>query len=264
LTNVGSKILDENPDSPGSLGISISEAIEDAASNADTNYALGSVLNHVLLHQTVIGLEARKQFELFGEYPDVIIGCCGGGSNLAGVSFPFLYDKISGSRNPRVVAVEPISCPTLTRGEFRYDFGDTAGLTPLLMMYTLGHDFVPPGIHAGGLRYHADSPIVCQLYNDGLIEAVAYGQTKVFEAAVEFAKTEAVIPAPETAHAIRCAMDEAMLAREEGKEKVIFFNLSGHGYLELTAYADYLAGKLVDYEYPMEKIKEALEKLPKV
>jgi tryptophan synthase beta chain len=261
LTQAGKKILEADPESPGSLGIAISEAVEDAATHGDTNYALGSVLNHVLLHQTIVGLEAKKQFELVGEYPDVIIGCCGGGSNLSGVSSPFLQDKING-KELRVIATEPSSCPTLTKGEFRYDFGDTAGLTPLLMMYTLGHDFVPPGIHAGGLRYHADAPLICQLYHDGLIEAQAYGQTSVFEAAVQFAKSEGIIPAPETAHAIRGALDEAERAKEEGKEKTIFFNLSGHGYLDLQAYADYLEGKLVDYEYPEEKIMEALSKLP--
>lgn len=261
ITNAGKKILGEDPESPGSLGIAISEAVEDAATHDDTNYSLGSVLNHVLLHQTVIGLEAKKQFELLGDYPDVIIGCCGGGSNLSGASFPFLQDKIAG-KDLRVIAVEPTSCPTLTKGEFRYDFGDVAGFTPLLMMYTLGHDFVPPGIHAGGLRYHADAPLICQLYHDKLIEARSYGQTAVFEAAVKFAKTEGIIPAPETAHAIRAVIDEAVLCKDEGKEKVIFFNLSGHGYLDLTAYEDYLASKLQDYEYPEEKIKEALAKLP--
>lgn len=260
-TQSGKKILEGDPDSPGSLGIAISEAVEDAATHDDTNYSLGSVLNHVLLHQTVIGIEAKKQFEMAGDYPDIIVGCCGGGSNLAGASFPFIQDKISG-KELRVIAVEPQSCPTLTKGEFRYDFGDTVGLTPLLMMYTLGHDFVPPGIHAGGLRYHADAPLVCQLYHDGLMEAVSYGQTKVFEAAIQFAKTEGIIPAPETAHAIRGVIDEALNAREEGKEKTIFFNLSGHGYLDLQAYADYLDGKLTDYEYPEAKIKEALSKLP--
>jgi len=263
LTEAGRKILAEDPDSPGSLGIAISEAVEDAATHDDTNYSLGSVLNHVLLHQTVIGLEAKKQFEMVGDYPDIIIGCCGGGSNLAGLSFPFIHDKING-RDLRVIAVEPQSCPTLTKGEFRYDFGDTVGMTPLLMMYTLGHDFVPPGIHAGGLRYHADAPLVCQLYHDGLMEAVAYGQTKVFEAAIQFARTEGIIPAPETAHAIRGVIDEALKAKEEGKEKTIFFNLSGHGYLDLQAYADYLDGKLTDYEYPEEKIKEALSRLPQI
>jgi tryptophan synthase beta chain len=261
LTNSGRKLLEADPDSPGSLGIAISEAVEDAATHADTNYALGSVLNHVLLHQTVIGLEAKKQFELVGDYPDIVIGCCGGGSNLGGVSFPFLRDKING-RELRVIAVEPTSCPTLTKGEFRYDFGDTAGLTPLMMMYTLGHDFMPPGIHAGGLRYHADSPLVCQLYHDKLIEAVAYGQTGVFEAAIKFAKSEGIIPAPESSHAIKGAIDEALKAKEEGKEKTIFFNLSGHGYLDMTAYSDFLAGKITDYEYPEENIREALKKLP--
>ncbi|HEC97385.1 MAG TPA: TrpB-like pyridoxal phosphate-dependent enzyme [Nitrospirae bacterium] len=261
ITQAGKQILEADPDSPGSLGIAISEAVEDAASRSDTNYALGSVLNHVLLHQTVIGLEAKRQFELIGDYPDIIIGCCGGGSNLAGVSFPFLRDKING-KELRVMAVEPESCPTLTKGEFRYDFGDTAGLTPLSMMYTLGHDFMPPGIHAGGLRYHGDAPLLCQLYHDGLIEAKAYPQTTVFEAALQFSRTEGIIPAPETAHAIRAAIDEALLCREEGKEKTLLFNLSGHGYLDLQAYADYLAGKLTDYEYPEEKIKEALSKLP--
>jgi tryptophan synthase beta chain len=261
VTNSGRKALEADPDSPGSLGMAISEAVEDAATHSDTNYALGSVLNHVLLHQTVIGLEAKKQFELVGDYPDVIVGCCGGGSNLGGVSFPFLRDKING-KELRIIAVEPISCPTLTKGEFRYDFGDTAGLTPLMMMYTLGHNFMPPGIHAGGLRYHADSPLVCQLYHDKLIEAVALGQKGVFEAAIKFANTEGIIPAPESAHAIKGAIDEAMKAKEEGKQKTIFFNLSGHGYLDMTAYQDFLAGKLEDYAYPEEKIKEALKELP--
>jgi tryptophan synthase beta chain len=263
VTQSGKKALEADPDNPGSLGLAISEAVEDAATHDDTNYALGSVLNHVLLHQTVIGLEAQKQFEIAGDYPDVIIGCCGGGSNLAGVSFPFLRDKING-KDLRIVAVEPASCPTLTKGEFRYDYGDVAGLTPFLMMYTLGHDFIPPGIHAGGLRYHADAPLLCQLYHDGLIEAISYHQTTVFEAALQFARSEAIIPAPETAHAIRAAIDEAIRCREEGKEKTIFFNLSGHGYLDLQAYADYQEGKLSDYEYPEEKIREALLKLPEI
>ena len=262
-TQAGRKALEADPDAPGSLGLAISEAVEDAATHKDTNYALGSVLNHVLLHQTIIGLEAKKQFEKIGEYPDVIYGCCGGGSNLAGVSFPFLYDKIHG-KELRVVAVEPTSCPTLTKGEFRYDFGDTAQLTPLLMMYTLGHDFVPPGIHAGGLRYHGDAPLVCQLYRDGLLEAVAYPQLAVFEAAVQFARAEGIIPAPETAHAIRGVMDEAVRCRESGEPKTIFFNLSGHGLFDLAAYDAYLSGKLEDFAYPEEKIKEALARLPQV
>ncbi len=262
-TNAGRKILAEDPNSQGSLGIAISEAVEDAASRPDTNYALGSVLNHVVLHQTIIGQEAKKQLALVGDYPDIVIGCCGGGSNLGGIGFPFLQDKINGKKL-RVIAVEPVSCPTLTKGEFRYDFGDSIGMTPLMMMYTLGHDFMPPGIHAGGLRYHADSPLVCQLHKDGLIEARAYGQNAVFEAALQFANTEGIIPAPESSHAIRAAIDEALAAKEEGKQKTILFNLSGHGYLDLMAYADYMAGKLVDYEYPEEKIKESLAKLPKI
>jgi tryptophan synthase beta chain len=263
VTNSGRKILELDPNSSGSLGIAISEAVEDAASRSDTNYALGSVLNHVCLHQTVIGLEAKKQFELVGDYPDIVIGCCGGGSNLAGVSFPFLYDKIHG-KNVRIMAVEPTSCPTLTKGEFRYDFGDVAGLTPLMTMYTLGHDFVPSGIHAGGLRYHGDSPLVSQLYHDKLIEAKAYHQTAVFEAAMMFANTESIIPAPESSHAIRAAIDEALLCREEGKQKTILFNLSGHGYLDLQAYADYKEGKLMDHEHPEEEIRKSLAKLPKI
>lgn len=261
LTQAGRKAIELDPENPGSLGLAISEAVEDAATHDDTNYSLGSVLNHVLLHQTVIGLEAKKQFEISGDYPDIIIGCCGGGSNLAGTSFPFIRDKING-KDMRVLAIEPASCPTLTKGEFRYDFGDVAGLTPFLMMYTLGHDFIPPGIHAGGLRYHADAPLICQLYHDKLIEARAYNQTSVFEAAIQFARTEAIIPAPETAHAIRAVIDEALLCKDEGKAKTIFFNLSGHGYLDLQAYADYLDNKLSDYEYPDEKIQEALSKLP--
>jgi tryptophan synthase beta chain len=263
VTNAGRKFLELDPDNQGSLGIAISEAVEDAATHNDTNYALGSVLNHVCMHQTVIGLEAKKQMEIAGDYPDVVIGCCGGGSNLAGISFPFIHDKIGGKK-VRVIAVEPASCPTLTKGEFRYDFGDVAGMTPLMTMYTLGHDFMPPGIHAGGLRYHGDSPLVSQLYHDKLIEARAYTQIPVFEAAMQFANTEAIIPAPESAHAIRAAIDEALLAKEEGKQKTILFNLSGHGYFDLQAYADYHDGKLQDYEYPAAKIKEALAKLPTI
>jgi tryptophan synthase beta chain len=263
LTNAGRKVLELDPNSPGSLGIAISEAVEDAATRSDTNYALGSVLNHVCLHQTVIGLEAKKQLEIAGDYPDIVIGCCGGGSNFAGISFPFLYDKIHGKK-VRAIAVEPTSCPTLTKGEFRYDFGDVAGLTPLMTMYTLGHDFVPSGIHAGGLRYHGDSPLVSQLYHDKLIEAKAYHQTAVFEAAMQFANTEAIIPAPESSHAIRAAIDEALICKEEGKQKTILFNLSGHGYLDLQAYADYREGKLIDHEHPEADIKKSLAKLPKI
>jgi tryptophan synthase beta chain len=263
LTQSGRKALEDDPYNPGSLGLAISEAVEDAATHDETNYALGSVLNHVCLHQTVIGLEAKKQMEIAGDYPDIVIGCCGGGSNLAGIGFPYVRDKIDG-KEVRVIAVEPASCPTLTKGEFRYDFGDVAGLTPLLMMHTLGHDFIPPGIHAGGLRYHADSPLVSQLHHDGLIEAKAFHQTGVFEAALQFARTEAIIPAPETAHAIKGVIDEALLCKEEGKEKTILFNLSGHGYLDLQAYSDYMEGRLSDYEYPDEKIREALSKLPEI
>ncbi len=259
-TNAGRQILQQNPDSPGSLGIAISEAIEDAATHDDTKYSLGSVLNHVLLHQTIIGLEVKKQLEITGDYPDVVIGCVGGGSNFAGIAFPFARDKING-RDVRLLAVEPAACPTLTKGEYTYDFGDTGKLTPLLKMYTLGHDFVPPAIHAGGLRYHGDAPLLCRLYSDGIIEATAYHQREVFEAAVTFARTEGIIPAPETAHAVKAAIDEALKAKEEGKERVILFNLSGHGHFDMAAYESYLAGKLEDYAYPEEAIKQSLNKL---
>ena len=247
-TEFGRKILAEDPDSLGSLGLAISEAIEDAASREDTNYSLGSVLNHVLLHQTVIGLETKKQLEIAGDYPDVVIGCCGGGSNLGGLAFPFLADKFAG-KEVRVVAAEPRACPTLTKGECTYDFGDTAGLTPLLKMYTLGHEFVPAGIHAGGLRYHGDSPIISALYEHGLIEAVALHQNPVFEAAVQFAKTEGIVPAPEAAHAIKAAVDEALEAKATGEPRTILFGLSGHGHFDLTAYDQYISGNLVDYDY---------------
>ncbi len=232
----------DEPDHPGSLGSAISDAVRDAVGRSDTHYALGSVLNHVLLHQTVIGLEAKEQLALAGErLPDVVIAPCGGGSNLGGISFPFVPDE-----GVRLMAVEPLSCPTLTQGRFEYDFGDTAGLTPLMAMYTLGHDFVPPSIHAGGLRYHGDSPLVSQLVRDGRMEAVAYPQGKVFEAAVQFARTEGKIAAPEAAHAIRAAIDEALAAKESGEEKVILFNYCGHGFLDLSAYDDYANGRLID------------------
>jgi tryptophan synthase beta chain len=263
-TNAGREILAQDPKSPGSLGIAISEAVEDAASRDDTSYALGSVLNHVCLHQTVIGQEAQMQMKLANDYPDVVIACCGGGSNLAGISFPFLRDKINGTKNPRVVAVEPASCPTLTKGIYAYDFGDTAKLTPLLKMYTLGHDFVPPGIHAGGLRYHGASALVSQLCNEGLLEAQAYGQTAVFGSAMLFTRAEGLIPAPESAHAIHAAIVEAKRADEEGRRKTILFNLSGHGFFDLSAYEDFLNDRLTDYEHPVEKIAEALRRLPKV
>jgi tryptophan synthase beta chain len=230
----------DDADHPGSLGTAISDAVKDAATREDTHYALGSVLNHVLLHQTVIGLEAKEQLALAGEdVPDVVIGSCGGGSNLAGIALPFVPDA-----GVRLMAVEPSSCPTLTSGRFDYDFGDTAGMTPLLAMYTLGHDFVPPAIHAGGLRYHGDAPIISNLVQAGRMEAVAYPQGKVFDAAVQFARTQGSIPAPETAHAIRAAIDEALLAKEEGTEKVILFSYSGHGLLDLSAYDDFLNDRL--------------------
>jgi tryptophan synthase beta chain len=245
-TEYGRKLLREDPDCPGSLGIAISEAIEDTVRSHKTKYSLGSVLNHVCLHQTVIGLEAVKQMEMAGEEPDVIIGCVGGGSNFAGLAFPFVRQKITEGKKYRVVAVEPSACPSMTKGELRYDFGDTAMTTPLMWMYTLGHDFMPPKIHAGGLRYHGMAPLVSHLYHLGLIEAVAYPQTKVFEAAVTFARTEGIIPAPESSHAVRAAMDEAIKAREAGEKRVILFNLSGHGMLDLSAYEEYLSGSLQD------------------
>jgi tryptophan synthase beta chain len=263
LTESGRRILAQHPDSPGSLGIAISEAVEEAAGRKDTNYALGSVLNHVLLHQTVIGLEAKKQMEKVGDYPDVVIASCGGGSNFGGIAFPFFADKAAG-KNVRLMAVEPSSCPTLTKGVYAYDFGDAVGLTPLMKMYTLGHDFMPPSIHAGGLRYHGDSPLVCQLYHEKLIEAVAVPQLATFEAGVMFARTEGIIPAPESSHAIRAAVDEAMKAKAEGKARSILFNLSGHGHFDMASYDKYFAGQLEDYDYPEQAVHDALERLPKV
>jgi len=232
----------DDPDHPGSLGTAISDAVADAVSRPDSHYSLGSVLNHVLLHQTVIGLEAKEQLALAGEErPDIVIGCCGGGSNLGGIALPFVPDQ-----DVELLAAEPSSCPTLTEGRFDYDFGDTAGMTPLLAMYTLGHDFIPPPIHAGGLRYHGDAPIICNLVKHGRMRAVAYPQGKVFEASVQFARTQGTIPAPETGHAIRAVIDEALAAKEEGREKVILFNYSGHGLLDLSAYDDFLHGRLID------------------
>ncbi len=263
LTNAGRKVLEADPGSPGSLGVAISEAVEDAASHNDTNYSLGSVLNHVLIHQSVIGIESKEQLKKINEYPDIVIASCGGGSNFGGIAFPFLMDKFAG-KNLRAIAVEPASCPTLTKGPYTYDFGDEAGLTPLIKMYTLGHNFMPPGIHAGGLRYHGDSPLVSQFYNEGIIEAVAFNQLPVFEAAITFARTEGIIPAPESAHAILGAINEAKKAKEEGKEKVIPFNPSGHGHSGLAAYDSYLRGKLQDYEYPEAEIKKSLKDLPVV
>ena len=257
-TNFGRKMLAESPNCPGSLGIAISEAVEDAVTSKNTRYSLGSVLNHVMLHQTIIGLETQKQFAQINNYPDVVIGCVGGGSNFAGLSFPYIRDKVYGKK-VRVVAVEPTACPTLTRGPFAYDFGDTACTTPLLPMYTLGHNFMPPSIHAGGLRYHGASPLVSQLVQDKLIEAKAFDQLKTYEAGILFARTEGMIPAPETCHAIAAAIDEAKLAKEEGVEKTIVFNYSGHGLLDLTGYAKYLEGDLTGLELPEEEITRALD-----
>lgn len=259
-TEYGRRILEKDPDCPGSLGIAISEAIEDAVKRKDTKYSLGSVLNHVLLHQTIVGLETKKQLELIGEKPDVLIGCVGGGSNFGGFIIPFVPDKLKG-KNIKFIAVEPKACPTLTKGLYRYDYGDTACMTPLLKMYTLGHSFVPPGIHAGGLRYHGDAPLLCHLVNLGLVEAKAYHQRECFEAGVLFAQTEGFLPAPETTHAIKAVIDEAKSANEE---KVIVYNHSGHGHFDLSAYQAYFEGKLEDFEYPEEKIKEALKELPEI
>jgi tryptophan synthase beta chain len=264
-TQAGKKVLAQDPDSPGSLGIAISEAVEDAATRDDTRYSLGSVLNHVLMHQTVIGLEARKQLERADDEADIVIGCAGGGSNFAGLAFPFAADKLTGRRKKvRIVAVEPSACPSLTKGKYVYDFGDTVGLTPLVKMHTLGHTFVPAPLHAGGLRYHGMAPLVCKLYDEGVIEAVAVGQIATFQAALAFARSEGVIPAPESAHAIRVAIDEAERAKREGKRRTILFNLSGHGHFDLGAYEAHLAGKLTDYDYPAEKIEEALRSVPNV
>jgi tryptophan synthase beta chain len=261
-TNAGRAILEQDPDSPGSLGIAISEAVEDAATRDDTKYSLGSVLNHVLLHQTVVGKEALQQMEQTGDEPDIVIGCVGGGSNYAGLAFPFLRRKLVDGSKTRFIAVEPESCPSLTRGEYRYDFGDTAATTPLMKMHTLGHTFVPPGIHAGGLRYHAMAPLICQLHDLGAIEARAYHQMTVFDAAVQFARAEGIIPAPESAHAIRCAIDEALAAKEAGESKVVLFNLSGHGHFDLGAYDQYFAGELQDYAYPAGAVQEAMRAVP--
>jgi tryptophan synthase beta chain len=262
-TQAGRNILAQTPDTSGSLGMAISEAVEDAATHPDTNYSLGSVLNHVMLHQTIVGLETQKQLALAGEKPDVLIGCVGGGSNFAGFCFPFVPEKLKG-RDLKIIAVEPTACPTLTKGAYTYDFGDTAGLTPLIMMYTLGHSFVPSGIHAGGLRYHGDAPLLCLLVHEGVIEARAYAQNPVFEAARLFARSEGIIPAPETAHALKAAVDEAVRCRESGEAKVIVLNFSGHGHFDLAAYDAFLDGQLQDIELdPGEMIKKALEDLPR-
>ena len=244
-TEAGRKIQAEMPDTTGSLGIAISEAVEDAATHDDTNYSLGSVLNHVLLHQTVIGLEAKAAFEKLGEFPDVIIGCAGGGSNFAGLAFPFVPDKLGG-KEIRIIAAEPAACPTMTKGSYDYDFGDVAGMTPKLKMYTLGHEFVPPGIHAGGLRYHGMAPQVSKLVNLGIVEPQAFHQTGCFEAALEFARSEGILSAPETSHAVKAALDVARECKESGEAKTILFNLSGHGHFDMTAYQDYLGGEITD------------------
>jgi tryptophan synthase beta chain len=262
LTQAGRDILAADPDSPGSLGIAISEAVEDAVGADDAKYALGSVLNHVLLHQTVIGQEAIEQMELAGEYPDVVVGCAGGGSNFGGVAFPFLGENLKNGRKTRLLAVEPASCPTFTKGRFTYDFGDTAGLTPMMKMHTLGHSFVPPGIHAGGLRYHGESPILSALVHHGLVEARSYPQNPTFEAGVAFARAEGIVPAPEVTHAIKATMDLAIEARQSGEEKVILFNLCGHGHFDLAAYESYMAGELPDLEHPDEEIDRAVSRIP--
>jgi tryptophan synthase beta chain len=259
-TNAGRTIRARDPRSPGSLGIAISEAVEDAATHDDAKYSIGSVANHVLMHQSIIGLEARKQMELAGEYPDVVIGCVGGGSNYSGLAHPFLADRFKGMKT-RFVAVEPEACPSLTRGAYLYDFGDTAATTPLFKMYTLGHTFIPPGIHAGGLRYHGDAPSLCLLYDTGYVEAAAYGQRAVFDAALQFARSEGIIPAPESAHAVRHVINEALQARDHGERRVILFNLSGHGHFDLKAYEEYLAGRLEDFAYPAEAVETAVREL---
>jgi tryptophan synthase beta chain len=264
-TNSGRAILAKSPDSTGSLGIAISEAVEAAAtSGGKYKYALGSVLNHVLMHQTVIGQEALKQLELAGEFPDIVIGCAGGGSNFGGVALPFVQKKLKEGKNTRIIAVEPAACPSLTRGKYAYDFGDTVGVAPLVKMYTLGHDFVPAPLHAGGLRYHGMASIVCELYNQGIIEATAIPQLETFRAATQFLRAEGIVPAPEPSHAIAAAIQEALKAKESGEKKVILFNLCGHGHFDMTAYEAYLNGSLADYEYPQAEIEKAMSALPVV
>ena len=264
-TQFGRAVLEKDPDSPGSLGIAISEAVEVAATSGGTKkYSLGSVLNHVILHQSVVGEEALKQMDLAGEYPDVVIGCVGGGSNFSGLAYPFLRQNLLDGQQTRLLAVEPTATPSLTKGVYTFDYGDTARMAPVVKMYTLGHDYVPPPIHAGGLRYHGMAPSLCALYNAGYIQAVAVQQMATFEAAVQFAKAEGIIPAPESAHAIRAAIDEALDAKAKGEKRVILFNLSGHGHFDLGAYQAYLSGQLQDYVYPEEAVQAALTTLPKV
>ncbi len=263
-TNAGRTILEQDSNSPGSLGIAISEAVEVAAGDDESKYSLGSVLNHVLMHQTVIGQEAIMQMEMADAYPDVVIGCAGGGSNLAGISFPFIADKLAGKSNTRFIAVEPEASPSLTKGEFAYDFGDAIGMTPLLKMHTLGHTFVPNPIHAGGLRYHGMAPLISALFDAGVYEAKAYHQNACFEAAVLFASTEGIIPAPEPTHALKAAIDEALEAKETGEEKNILFHLCGHGHLDLSAYDSYFSGNMIDYTLPSEAIAEAMKSVPQL
>ncbi len=263
-TQSGKAILEKRKDHPGSLGIAISEAVEVAAQRDDTKYALGSVLNHVLLHQTVVGQEAMAQMEMAGDYPDIVVGCTGGGSNFAGIAFPFLGAQLRGGRKVKIIAVEPAACPSLTRGKYAYDFGDTGHLTPLVKMHTLGSTFTPPGFHAGGLRYHGMAPIVSHIKQLGLIDAVAYHQTKCFDAGVLFARAEGILPAPEANHAVKGAIDEAIKCREEGKSRVILFNLCGHGHFDMQAYSDYFAGKLTDQDYDEKELAMALAGLPSV
>jgi tryptophan synthase beta chain len=265
LTNAGRSILAKDPDNQGSLGIAISEAVEVAATSGGTiKYSLGSVLNHVLLHQTIIGEEALKQMALADDYPDVVIGCAGGGSNMSGLIFPFIGEARKKGLKTRFLAAEPMACPSLTKGIYAYDFGDTIGMTPLVKMHTLGHDFIPPGIHAGGLRYHGMSPLVSLLHDTGILEAQAFHQISVFDAAVQFARTEGIIPAPESGHTIRAVINEALEAKKAGQERVILFNLSGHGHFDMAAYEAYFSGKLQDYEYPAEAVAAAQHKLPQV
>jgi tryptophan synthase beta chain len=265
LTDSGRSILAQDPNNMGSLGIAISEAVEVAAKSGGTiKYSLGSVLNHVLMHQTIIGEETLLQMERAGDYPDVVIGCTGGGSNFAGLAFPFIGETLRKGQKTRFLAAEPMACPSLTKGIYAYDFGDTVGMTPLVKMHTLGHDFLPPGIHAGGLRYHGMAPLISLLHDEGIIEAQAYHQISVFDAAVQFARAEGIIPAPEAGHAVKATIDEALKAKEAGEEKVILFNLSGHGYFDMGAYDAYFSGKLLDYEYPEEAVMAAQQRMPQV
>lgn len=263
-TQSGKKILEETPDHPGSLGLAISEAVEDAATHEDTKYSIGSALNHVLLHQTIVGLETKKQFAELDVYPDELYGCVGGGSNFAGFAFPFVYDKVKTNNGTRIVGVEPTAVPTMTRGKYAYDFGDTASMAPIIKMYTLGHKFVPPPIHAGGLRYHGDAPLLCNLLHSGVVESEAYPQTKAFEAACLFIKTEGILAAPETAHAICAAIEAAKRCKETGEKKVIAFNYSGHGYFDLAGYQQYFNNELSDYAIPQSEIEKSLANIPRI